>query len=272
MRDFNLNGKMIAGQYVAVDSPVHAMEPAAKLAGFGILLLAAAFSPRLPGIAFGVAITLWGMTLSKMPIKNAIRGLITPLPFLIIVALLQVFIVSETDPNPLYKLWFLQVSLNGLKTGLLLMLRFTVLMLMLNWMSFSVSPSENIYGLQRLLKPLQQLGIQPMDFVMTIQIMARFLPILAQSAERIAKAQASRGADWDGKSGGLIARVKRIVPLILPLFTASLRRAEKIAMAMDARAYGYHADRTSMAIYHFQNKDAMLLLAAMASAMMMILL
>ncbi len=272
MRDFNLNGKMIAGQYMSVDSLLHHMEPAAKLAGFAFLLLAAAFSPTPLGIAVGAAIVLGGMALTKMPIKNALKGLSAPLPFLLIIAALQVFIVSETDPAPLFRFWFLRVSLAGLKTGLVLILRFTVLMLMLNWMSFCVSPSEMIYGLQRALRPLKKLGAQPMDFVMTIQIMMRFLPILAQSAERIAKAQASRGANWDGKSGGLFARVRRIVPLILPLFTASLRRAEKIALAMDARAYGYQGDRTSMAVYVFRKKDGVLLLAALTAAAAMILL
>lgn len=272
MRDFNLNGKLIAGQYVSVESLLHRMEPTAKLIGFAFLLLAAAFSPSPYGIAVGALIALIGMRITGMPIKNALKALSAPLPFLLLIAVIQVFIVSETDPSPFFRLWFLQISLSGLRTGLVLVLRFLVLMLMLNWMSFCVSPSEMIYGLQQGLKPLRRLGIQSMDFVMTIQIMIRFLPILAQSAERIAKAQATRGVDWDGGSGGLIARVRRILPLILPLFTTSLKRAEKIAIAMDARSYGYHTDRTSMAEYRFRKKDSALLITALAGALAMILL
>jgi len=94
---------------------------------------------------------------------------------------------------------------------------------------------------------------------MIIQVTLRFLPFLAQSAERIAKAQASRGAEWGIKSKGLSSRVKQIIPLIIPLFITSLKRSETMALAMDSRAYGYKNDRTSMYEYHFTWRDALFL-------------
>jgi energy-coupling factor transport system permease protein len=84
----------------------------------------------------------------------------------------------------------------------------------------------------------------------------RFLPFLAQSAERIAKAQASRGADWGVKKKGLVNRIRQVVPMVLPLFITSLRRSENLALAMAARAYGVLATRTSMTEPHFTWKDA----------------
>ena len=90
---------------------------------------------------------------------------------------------------------------------------------------------------------------------MVVQITLRFVPLLAQTAERIAKAQASRGADWGTRSKGLINRVKQIIPLVVPLFTISLRRAENLALAMDARAYGYLEHRTSMVEMQLDWKD-----------------
>ena len=90
---------------------------------------------------------------------------------------------------------------------------------------------------------------------MVLQITLRFVPILAQTAERIAKAQASRGAEWGGKTKGLINRIKQILPLLIPLFVISLRRSESLALAMDARAYGYLDYRTSIAEMKFTVTD-----------------
>jgi len=99
---------------------------------------------------------------------------------------------------------------------------------------------------------------------MVIQVTLRFLPFLAQSAERIAKAQASRGAEWGAKSKGLAGRVRQIAPLIIPLFTTSLRRAETMALAMDARAYGFKANRTSLYEYSFNRRDIVFLIVMLA--------
>jgi energy-coupling factor transport system permease protein len=117
-----------------------------------------------------------------------------------------------------------------------------------------------IQGLSRLLAPLARLKIRTMDFIMVIQITLRFLPFLAQTAERIAKAQASRGADWGVKSKGLFSRVKQVIPMIIPLFVISLRRSENLALAMDARAYGILDHRTSMAVMKFTWVDVVAVL------------
>ena len=99
-----------------------------------------------------------------------------------------------------------------------------------------------------------------MDFIMVIQVTLRFLPFLAQSAERIAKAQASRGSDWGTKRKGLINRIRQVVPMLIPLFITSLRRSENLALAMDARAYGVLPYRTSMTELDFKWGDALAVL------------
>jgi energy-coupling factor transport system permease protein len=112
-----------------------------------------------------------------------------------------------------------------------------------------------ISGLALLLKPLNRLGLRTDDLVMVVQVMLRFIPFLAQTAERIAKAQASRGADWQNARRGLFTRIKQVVPLIIPLFVISLRRSENMALAMDARAYGYRSDRTSLYEFLLKKQD-----------------
>jgi energy-coupling factor transport system permease protein len=107
---------------------------------------------------------------------------------------------------------------------------------------------------------------------MVIQVTMRYFPLLAQIAERIAKAQASRGADWQPTGWNLLQRTRQMVPLIVPLFIASLRRAENMAMAMEARGYGSLPRRTSMVTLRFGRADALALAVAAALALVQLLI
>jgi energy-coupling factor transport system permease protein len=106
-----------------------------------------------------------------------------------------------------------------------------------------------------------------MDLVMVLQVMLRFIPFLAQTAERIAKAQASRGAEWGVKTRGIWSRIRQVVPLIIPLFLISLRRSENMALAMDARAYGYLNQRTSMHDYSMGWKELIFMLLCITTSL-----
>jgi energy-coupling factor transport system permease protein len=158
-----------------------------------------------------------------------------------------------------------------LLAGVLLIVRFTVLILGLGLMSFVLSTSELIHGLDSLLTPLRKIGLPTHDLVLMVQVTLRFLPYLAQAAEKIAKAQASRGADWGTRKGGLIARTRQVVPLLVPLFLISLRKAENLALAMESRGYSGE-NRTSMIEMRFRVKDGLAILTALAAAMVVILI
>ena len=272
MSDFEFLPSATIGQYIPTGSVVHKVDPRAKLVGFGILILAITFSVSKIGIGFSLAAALIGLVVARIPLKFALKGLLPPLPFLILIAIIQFFFYPNPGHTILFTLGPLSVSLAGILSGILLILRFAALILVISLMTFVISTSEMIQGLQKLLAPLSLIGIRTMDFVMVIQVTLRFLPFLAQSAERIAKAQASRGAEWGVKSKGLMSRVRQVIPLIIPLFTTSLRRSETMALAMDARAYGFKANRTSMFEYTFTWRDALflLVLVMLASAVIFI--
>lgn len=271
MNNFDFLSKTTIGQYIPTDSILHHLEPGAKLIGFGTLILAITFSPSLIGVAIGLIASLIGLKIAKIPLRFALKGILIPLPFLIVIALIQIAFFPIQGQSMLYSLGPIQVSNLGLMSGLLLILRFSALILVISLMTFCVSTSEMIHGLQRILHPLNALGIHTMDFVMIIQIALHFLPLLALSAERIAKAQASRGAEWGIKSKGLLSRVKQIFPLLVPLFTISLTRAETMALAMDARAYGFKANRTSMVEYSFGRRETLFLLIVLLIIVLMII-
>ncbi|MEN6480590.1 MAG: energy-coupling factor transporter transmembrane component T [Anaerolineaceae bacterium] len=266
MSDFDFLQNATIGQYIPTESILHRIEPRAKIIGFGALILAITFSPSPIGIAIGLATTLFGLVIARIPLKFALKRLTPPLPFLIIIAGIQIFLFPNAGHPILFTLGSIRISLASIWSGILLILRFSALILTLSLMSFCLSNSELIHGMQQILSPLNRIGIHTMDLIMIIQVTFRFLPILAQSAERIAKAQASRGAEWGVKSRGLLSRVKQIIPLIIPLFVTSLRRTETMALAMDARAYGYKANRTSMFEYSFSWSGAIFLLIVFSIA------
>ena len=247
MNQFEFLPLVTIGQYFPTGSLLHRLDARSKLVVFSGMVLAISLTTSFSGLLVGLTLVVIGIVISRVPLRYALKGLLAPLPFLIFIALLQLFFFSSKINTIEYLSWGpIHITLAGLWAAMLLLLRFITLILCLSLTSFCLSTSELTSGLDRLLSPLNRLGVQTMDFVMVIQVAMRFLPLLAQSAERIAKAQASRGAEWGVKSGGLFSQVKRVIPLIVPLFVTSLRRAETMALAMDARAYGLRTHRTSL--------------------------
>jgi energy-coupling factor transport system permease protein len=157
----------------------------------------------------------------------------------------------------------LQITGAGVVAAVTLLVRFTALILAIGLATSVTSSSELLVGMNALLRPLTRIGIPAEDAVMVIQVALRFLPLLAVTAERTAKAQASRGADWSPVKGNLVKQVKRIAPMIVPLFISSLGKAERMALAMDARAYGSHSPRGSMRELKFLWKDAAAVMLAL---------
>lgn len=257
MDEFDFLSRVPLGQYVPTNSILHRLDPLTKIIIFGALLIAVTFTPSRIGLAIGAVVILMALFISRVKISFALKGLLPPLPFLMIIAVIQVFLYSsKLDPTSLVSLGWFHITLSGLWAGLMLLIRFCALILLLSLGGFVISTSELLQGLTRILAPLNRIGIRTMDFIMVIQVTLRFLPFLAQSAERIAKAQASRGSDWGVKKKGLVNRIRQVIPMIIPLFITSLRRSENLALAMDARAYGLLNRRTSMTEIRFTWKDA----------------
>jgi energy-coupling factor transport system permease protein len=261
MSEFDFLSRVPLGQYVPTGSFLHKLDPRTKVLFVFLLVIAFTFSKSLLGLCIGLGFLIVLTIVAKVDLKFALKSLVAPLPFLIFFSILQIFFFSSRqDPNILFSIWKLHFTVSGVLAGAMLLMRFITLILLLSLASFCTSTSELSQGIQRLLNPLNYIKIRTMDFVMVIQITLRFVPLMAQTAERIAKAQASRGAEWETKRKGLLNKIKQILPLIVPLFVISLRRAENLALAMDARAYGYMNRRTSMTDMKFTMKDAAFLL------------
>jgi energy-coupling factor transport system permease protein len=261
MNQFEFLPLVTIGQYYPTGSIIHRMDARAKLIVFSGLILAVTFTPSMIGLVVSLVAVLAGILVAKIKIKTALKGLLAPLPFLIFIALIQLLFFSSRVDNIVYfDWWVIHITRLGVLSAVMILFRFVVLILCISLTSFTLSTSEMITGMDHLLTPLKHIGIQTMDLVMVIQVAMRFLPLLALTAERIAKAQASRGADWGTKKGGLVTQIKRVIPLIVPLFLISLRRSETLALAMDARAYGLKNQRTSIYDLDFKRKDTIFIL------------
>ncbi len=264
MSQFEYLNRISIGQYLPIDSPIHQRNPAIKLACTSILVLAIALSKQFHGLLFSLIFLLLLLILSKTPFKYALRGMLTPLPFIFVIALIQLFLASHRSiQTPLFSWWFFSVTLDGILNAVSLFLRFIALVWLLTIASATISTLEMVYGLDILSRSLQIIGIRSGSAAMVMQIMLRFIPILALSAEKIAKSQASRGALWDSHKGGLIQRIRQVLPLIVPLFTVSLQQADTLANAMLARAYGSAVKRTGLYQYHLDLADGLFFLVTL---------
>lgn len=260
MSNFEYLDRISFGQYLPSDSSIHKLNPGVKLAGLSALIFAITLTNSMAGLVVGSLFVLLLLVSSKISIKYALRGLLAPMPFILLIAIIQLFLMSYQSEEPALFAWkFLIVNSSGLRSAFLVILRFSTLVLLLTETSGVLSSLELVYGLNILLGPLSILGINSGSAAMMVQIMLRFIPTLTLNAEKIAKSQASRGADWDNPKGKLFHRVKQVFPLLIPLISLSLHQADTLANAMLARAYGASKKRSGLYEYQFVWKDGIFL-------------
>lgn len=237
--EFELLGRVTIGQYLPNASVVHRLDPRAKLLMALLLICAVVVSKSLLGLGLLLLAVLIGLSLARIPLRFALAGLRPMLPFLLILAVLQVFAIPQysADATLIWRWGILTMTDRSLLAGCLLIARFTIMVLGLSLFSFSTTTTELTHGVEHLLRPLQALQLPAHEFALIVNITIRFLPILAEETERLIKAQASRGADFGRGRRNLLQRARLMLPLLVPMFLVSLRRAEELIEAMEARCY-----------------------------------
>ena len=255
MSEFEFLRDITIGQYLPTGSPIHRLDPRAKLVMTALFLTGVVASTSLAGLSGALVLVLGGLALARIPLRYAVQGLRPALPFLAILALLQVFTIPRNDVGRvLWQWWLVTITTTDLRVAAITLLRFVVLILGLSLFSLSTSTTELTHGTEHLLRPLQRLGLPAHEFALVVTISLRFVPLLALEAERIAKAQASRGADFGRGRMSVFQRAVRMLPLLVPLFVVALQRAEALALAMEARCYMGGKGRTHLV--HLQARRA----------------
>ena len=230
------------GLYFPGSSPVHRMDPRFKLI-MTLLFIAMLFmGQHLYSICFGIVFCILALALSRIPVTLIWKSIKPLIPVLLITAILDLFMVDSGD---VYLHWhFLKITAGGVRTAILMVTRIIVLLAGSSLLTYTTSPIALTDAIERLLSPLKKLHVPVHTFAMMMTISLRFIPTLLEETDKIMKAQIARGADFE--SGNLIQKVKNMVPLLVPLFVSAFRRADDLAMAMEARCYNGGEGRTKM--------------------------
>ena len=238
------------GQYYPVDSPIHRLDPRMKLL-ITLIHLIALFSAK-SFLAFAVSagfLTLW-IALSKVPVGYMLRGL---KPILFLLGISVFFNVFWTKGEVLWQFWGISVTKEGLIQAAWMALRLVLLIFGTSLLTYTTSPTELTAGLEQGLHFLNRIKVPVHEIAMMMTIALRFLPILTQETNKIMMAQMARGADFE--TGGIIRRAKAMVPILVPLFVSAFRRANDLAMAMEARCYHGGSGRTRMKPLKYRRAD-----------------
>lgn len=261
------------GYYYPGSSFLHRMNARSKIIFFFLLILGLTLTSSPAGLGVGLGIGLIGFGLAKVSLKPCLRTLLGISPFIIFLFVLQLFIFRpQTSIHIIWQWKFLHVYAGALHSALIMILRFVSLVVLLSLMTSVVSTLEMNHGIASLLQPLAAIGIHTDMLVMVIQIMLRFLPLLALRMEQIAKSQASRGAQWDTGSGGILKRVRLTIPLLIPLFLSTLEQSERIADAMLCRCYGVSARRSHYYEQRLNLADVLFILAGIGLTILIVFL
>lgn len=245
------------GQYFPAKSVMHRADPRLKicLTVFSIVLIFSA--GNFFSLALAVGYIILGMALSKIPLKLYLKSLKPILFIIIFTAVLNIFYGTGV---PIWQWGFIKITRNGLLNSLFVSVRIITLILASSVLTFTTSPTQLTDAIERLLKPLAKLRVPVHEFAMMMTIALRFVPLLLEETDKIMSAQKARGADME--SGGIVQRIKALVPVLIPLFVSAFRRAFDLATAMESRCYNGGEGRTKMKQLHFGAVDWMVLLSA----------
>lgn len=254
MENVGLLQYLTTGQLLPTGSVVHRLDPRVRLLGFLGLLVALVLVGRVGPAALALGATVGLIVLARVPLRYALRGLWLMLPWLALVALVQIaFGVGDTPDCAVVFAWGpLRLTVCTLQFTLVTLMRFAGLMLTVGLLTWTSSVPDLARGLAALAAPLDRLRLPAHQLAMVGVIAIRFVPTMALELERLQKAQAARGADLGRGRLGFLQRVRRTLPLVVPLFVVALRRAERLAEAMEARAYGGGRGRGRYARLHFR--------------------
>lgn len=239
------------GQFYPVESVIHSLDPRTKILCTIVLVVFVFLSGTFIGFGFSAFFIALVTILAHIPLKNMLKGLKGIYFLLIFTFVLNVFFYSAG--NVLVEIWFIRITDGGLIRAAFMALRLMLLVTGAGLLTLTTSPIELTDGIESLLSPLKIIGFPAHEIAMMMSIALRFIPTLTEETDKIMKAQAARGAVFD--EGGLIKRAKAIVPLLIPLFVSAFRRAEELAMAMEARCYHGGEGRTRLKILKFQGRD-----------------
>lgn len=238
------------GQYYQTDSIVHRLDPRVKIAATLVFICSLFVVNQAAGYIVAVLFLAAAIRLSHVPFRFMMRGMRAILFLLLITFFFNLFL---TPGEAVVHVWKLTITREGVSLAVKMAVRLSLLIIGSSVMTLTTTPNNLTDGLEKMLKPLQKLRVPVHEVAMMMSIALRFIPILLEETDKIMKAQMARGASFD--EGNLIQKAKSMVPLLVPLFISAFRRANDLAMAMEARCYRGGEGRTKMKPLQYRRRD-----------------
>ena len=238
------------GQYYRTESLVHRLDPRVKITATFAYIVSLFLVKNFIGYVIAAIFLVACIKMSNVPAKFIFRGMKAIYFLLVLTCVFNLFL---TPGIPLFSFWKLTITKEGLRLALMMGIRLVFLITGSSLMTLTTTPNNLTDGLEKLLNPLKKLHVPVHEISMMMSIALRFIPILMEETDKIMKAQMARCADFE--SGSIMKRAKALVPLLVPLFISAFRRANDLALAMEARCYRGGEGRTKMKPLIYQKRD-----------------
>lgn len=230
------------GQFFPGTSPIHRMDSRVKLLLTVAFIVMLFLAGNIYSLCVGIAFTILSFVISEIPFRMILKSLKPILPIIIFTSILNLFFIRSGD---VYWEWkFLKITSDGVDTAVFMTVRIVCLIIGSSLLTYTTSPIDLTDGLEKLLSPLKKIRVPVHELAMMMTIALRFIPTLIEETDKIMAAQKARGADME--TGSIFKRAKALVPILIPLFVSSFRRAEELALAMECRCYHGGEGRTRM--------------------------
>lgn len=239
------------GQYYPAKSVIHQLDPRVKLVTTILYVISLFLAKGVIGYVIATIFLAAVIRMSKVPFKFMVKGLKAIIMILMITVVFNLFLID--GDVVLWRFGFLRITDKGLRTAVFMAIRLIYLIIGSSVMTLTTTPNDLTDGMEKLLGPLKIIHVPVHEVSMMMSIALRFIPILLEETDKIMKAQIARGADFE--SGNLIQKAKAMVPLLVPLFISAFRRANDLALAMEARCYRGGDGRTKMKPLHYESRD-----------------
>lgn len=247
------------GQYYQTESPIHRLDPRVKLIATFAYIISLFVVHSWTGYLIAAVAVAIVIAASHVPFGYIMRGMKAVMMILMITVIFNLFL---TEGRPLIHFWKLTITYEGVDFASKMAVRLIFLIIGSSLMTLTTTPNQLTDALEDVLGPLKKIHVPVHEISMMMSIALRFIPILMEETDKIMKAQMARGADFESKN--LMKKIQSLVPLLVPLFISAFRRANDLAMAMEARCYRGGDGRTKMKplVYCRRDYAAYTLLAA----------
>jgi len=257
------------GQYIPRESVVHGLDPRTKIAALTFLMVAIFLVPDFAGYVLLTIFVLGVLLAAQIPVRFLAQGLRPVWVLLAFTVVLNLFFSGVQGGTELFRFGPLVLTRESLIRALFIGYRLVALVVVTSLMTFTTSPVALTDGLERLMRPFRRVGLPAHELAMMMTIALRFIPTLLEETEKIMKAQMARGADF--MRGNVFRRARALVPILVPLFVSAFRRAEDLALAMEARCYRGGEGRTRMKELRFARADAVALVVVLVAGVLSVL-